>query len=251
MKRHILLFALLLPVLSSCVIGNEEKSPHSDKNLEILAAATTEARFTFPMVLVETVLAIEDYENMAAEDKLEMTHVFNSLIKTSDRVYTMDRFYSFKLTTDGNSMRHDEDAEWTFESAWGDRMYYSSFAERRRFSMLRYPEDAGYDYFLSCDKNSDAGESIFMITELEDTDAYFSWKIEMRGSYLSDEGRLMEFCTDGPAYRKVYRRNTEAEHSKVWTEGHMLITIYDKDGNKLDELVYDLKRESDNMYYDF
>ena len=31
----------------------------------------------------------------------------------------------------------------------------------------------------------------------------------------------------------------------------MLITIYDKDGNKLDELVYDLKRVSDNMYYDF
>lgn len=251
MKRHIISFALLLPILSSCVIGYEEESPHSDRNLELLAAATAEARFTFPMVLVETVLSIEDYENMTAEDKLEMTHVFNSLIKTSDRTYTMDRFYNFKLATDGKSMRQDEDAEWTFESSWGDRLYYSSFSDKRRFSLLRYPEDAGYDYFLSCDRNSDAGESIFMITEFEDEEAYFSWKIEMRGSYLSDEGRLMEFCTDGPVYRKVYRKNTEAEQSRVWTEGRMLIKIHDRNGDMLDELVYDLKRDSDNIYYNF
>ena len=90
-----------------------------------------------------------------------------------------------------------------------------------------------------------------MITEFEDEEAYFSWKIEMKGSYATDEGRLMEFCTDGPVYRKVYRKNTEAEQSRVWTEGRMLIKIHDRDGDMLDELVYDLKRDSENIYYNF
>lgn len=209
-----------------------------------------ESRLTFPMVLMETALCIEDYENMSAEDKVGMKHIFENLIKTSDRTYAMGNFYGLNISTDGKSLK-DEDVKWTFESSWHSDHYDSSqFSDRRRFELQRYPEDVVYTYFLSCDNNSDIGETILIIKEIMDDEAYFSWEVIVRGSYRSPEGRLVNFQTINPVTRKVWRA-TGNDDSKVSVRGSLQFMILDRDAEVLDEVIIDLTRDSSNNYYSF
>lgn len=242
--------ALCLPLLCSCVLDSADTSNHNDSNLNRFAESMAESRLTFPMVLMETALCIEDYENMSAEDKIRMTHIFENLIKTADNAYSMGNFYGLNVSTGGTSMK-DTDARWTFESTWYSDFYYSSqFSGTRRFELYRYPEDAGFTYFLSCDKDSEAGETIIMIRETEDAEAYFSWEITVRGSYRSPEGRFVEFKTAEPVTRKVWRA-TGNDDSKVSVKGRFMVTIHTQDLEVLDEVNIDLTRESANKYYKF
>ena len=79
--------ALCLPLLCSCILDRADTSDYNEDNLRYFAESMAESRLTFPMVLLETVLCIEDYENMSAEDKIGMKHIFENLIKTSDKTY--------------------------------------------------------------------------------------------------------------------------------------------------------------------
>lgn len=242
--------ALCLPLLCSCVLDSADNSKYNDSNLNRFAESMAESRLTFPMVLIETALCIEDYEKMSAEEKIRMTYIFENLIKTADNTYSMGDFYGLNVSTDGKSMK-DTDAKWTFESTWYSRYYYSSqFSDTRRFELYRYPEDAGYTYFLSCDRNSGIGETIIMIKETEDDEAYFSWELTAQGSYRSPEGRFVEFRTAEPVTRKVWRSNGN-DDSKVSVNGRFMVTIHNQDREVLDEVHVDLTRDSVNKYYKF
>lgn len=242
--------ALCLPLLCSCILDRADTSDYNEDNLRYFAESMAESRLTFPMVLLETVLCIEDYENMSAEDKIGMKHIFENLIKTSDKTYSMGDFYDLNVSTDGKSSK-DEDMKWTFESTGYSRYYYSSqFTDIRRFELYRYPEDAGPTYFLSCDKKSEAGTTAIMIKENEDDEAYFSWEVTVSGKYRSPEGRIAEFQTAEPVTRKVWRA-TGNDDSKVSVSGRFMVTIFNEDLEVLDEVSIDLTRVSTNMYYAF
>lgn len=250
MKRHIITMAVCLPFLCSCILDSAETSAYNDNNLLNFATSMAESRLTFPMVLMETAICIEDYESMSAEDKVRMKHIFENLIKTSDKTYSMGNFYGLNVSTGGKSLK-DEDVKWTLESSWySDRYYSSQFSDRRRFELQRYPEDAGYTYFLSCDNNSDIGETILIIKEITDDEAYFSWEVTVRGSYRSPEGRLVNFQTIDPVTRKVWRATGNGD-SRVSVRGRFKVMIHDKDVNVLDEVIIDLTRDSSNIYYSF
>lgn len=243
MKRYIL-YAMSLVLLCSCTVESAERSGYSEASLQRFASEVAEDKLIFPMSIFETVLLIDEYERMSAEEKVELGHIFNHLIKSSDKVYTMKDFYNLKVSTDGKSI-YEDGAEWMFQTDYSMYGYDS-----KSFALYRNPEGSGHDFIMDPDVKGSPQTEI-RIDFIEDEDAYFSWEIEVDGGFTSDQGRDVRYITDGPVTRKVTRSSDSVAESMVTMKGRFVVTIFDTDGTQLDEIRYDLSGTEVNPYYQF
>ena len=243
MKRYIL-YALSIITLCSCTIESAEKSEYSEAGLQRFASEVADDKLIFPMSILETVLLIDDYERMSAEEKVELGHIFNNLIKSSDKVYSMKDFYNLKVSTDGKSI-YEDGAEWMFQTDYSMYGY-----ESKSFALCNNPEGAEHDFILDPDVKGSPQTEI-RIDSIEKDDAYFSWEIEVEGWFTSGQGRDVRYITDGPLIRKVTRSSDSVAESMVTMNGRLVITIFDTDGTELDEVTYSLSGTKVNPYYQF
>ena len=81
--------------LNACVISHSDTSNY--KFLPEVAEFKAESRLEFPMVMVETAMAIEAYQEMSAQEKVQMGYIYRSAISTGEGRYKMDRFYEYSL----------------------------------------------------------------------------------------------------------------------------------------------------------
>lgn len=244
MKKYIL-YALSLMALCSCVVDSGDWNEYSQSGLERFASEVAEDKFLYPLSVFETVLLIQDYEDLGAEEKVEFKHIFNSLIKVSEDVYKMEQFFNLRLSTDGKSI-YEKGAEWAFQT---DYSLYNYSSSPISFRLCSSPEREGCDFLLEADIKSSA--DMFLINKVEDEDAYFSWSIGMEGAFESEKGRVVYFRTDGPVTRKVTRSSDSVAESMVTMNGRIVITISDTDGTLLDEVTYNLSGTKENHYYQF
>lgn len=229
-------------VLCSCVVENADSPRYSEKGLQNFASEVAEEKFIYPLALFETVLLIDDYEKLEAEEKVGLKHIFGSLIKVSDNVYTMEKFFNLKVSTDGRSV-NEAGAEWFFQTE------YSMFGyDTRSFTLYNSPENENCDFLLHADVKEHGG---VMYIDKVDDETYFSWKIEMEGTLESFSGLTVRFRTDGPVTRKVERATEANDKSMVTMDGRLVVTIFGADGKELDEIRYDLPETEVNQYYQF
>lgn len=236
-------YALSIIILSSCIVESAEWNEYSEDGLERFASEVAEDKLIFPLSVFETVLLIQDYESLGAEDKVELKHIFNCLIKESEDVYKMEQFFNLKVSTDGKSI-YETVAEWAFQTDYSIYDYSPT-----SFRLYNSPEREGTDFLLEADIKSSADR--FLIEKVEDDEAYFSWSIEMEGGFESEKGRTVLYRTDGPVTRKVTRSSDSIAESMVTMNGNLVITIFDTDGTQLDEIRYDLSGTEVNPYYQF
>ena len=243
MKRYIY-FALSLMVLCSCTVESADSPTYSERTLRQFASEVAEDKVLFPMAVFETVLLIQDYEDMSAEEKVELGHIFHSLKKVSDGVYTMEKFHNLKVSTDGNPI-YEDGAEWFFQTDYAVYNY-----SPRSYSLYNNPDKTGHDFIFNTDIKK-SPQSEILIDTIDDESAYFSWKFEVDGWFESSQGRLTHYRSEGPVTRKVTRSSEEVAESMITTEGSLLITIFDIDGEQLDEITYDMSGTEFNTLYRF
>lgn len=243
MKRY-LIYALSIIALCSCTVESADSPSYSERTLLHFASEVAEDKVLFPMSVFETVLLIQDYENMSAEEKVELTHIFNSLMKVSDGVYTMEKFHNLKVSTDGKSI-YEDGAEWMFQTDYAVYNYSS-----RSYKLYNNPDEAGHDFTFNTDVKG-SPQSVILIDRNADESAYFSWKFEVEGWFESDQGRQVRYKSDGPVSRKVTKSSEEIAESMVTTYGNLVITIFDIDGKQIDEIKYDMSGTEFNSFYQF
>lgn len=243
MKKYIV-YALSLFALCSCIVESADSPSYSEKALQHFASEVVEDKILFPMSVFETVLLIQDYEDMSAEEKVELTHIFNSMVKVSESVYTMERFHDLKVSTDGKSI-YEDGAEWLFQTEYGVYNYTP-----RSYRLYNNPDEAGHDFIFETDVKSSPQTKI-LIDNAADDSAYFSWKFEVEGSFVSDQGRTVQYKSAGPVTRKVSSSSDAVAESIATTAGSLIITIFDTDGKELDEITYDMSGIDYNRFYAF
>lgn len=252
MKKLSLILALCVPFFSACEIDSAETSDLNDHNLDYLTQKYLESRLEFPVVMAETALAIDIYEQMTAEEKTGMGYIYRSLLKESSGYYKMNDFYGFMLNTNGKSIA-EPGAVWNFETNRGsfDLDYYHMYGNYR-YALSAAGTDDGYDYKLTCDSGYFEPYEIKM-TVLDDDDAFYAWHIEMSCAFLTEEGRSVAIGTDGPVVRKVYRKSDEVGETQVMMTGKAKMRIgLDPGGNDMMDLDYEydeIRRK--NLRYDF
>lgn len=250
MKRHLIIITLLLPLMTACRIERAESSNHTEKDLQYYASTMADSRLIFPMVLAETAMSIDIYENMSAEDKIGLTYIFNNLLKTGENTYTMNDFFGLKVSTDGNSI-NEPGAEWYFESTWGGFYGTEGFNSGRKFILTCRPEGTDRDWALTCDPGTDHSHTIFF-NDTDEDNAFYSWEIMMEGQDESPKGLHIGFRTDGAVKRSVYRKTEEIGESQVRMDGGFIVNIYEADMDHLDEISYRFDGiRSHNPHYDF
>lgn len=234
MKRHILLLTLMCSCLLSCVMEKEQTPTRENYSLSQYASNATEISIMFPLAMMETAFNIEAYENATAEEKVEMTYIFNTLIKQGNS-YQMKNFHSFYMTPDGKPS-HEPGAEW-------------------KISTFDY--GSGSDYTLKCTDEgkwemtvkNDNGEVDFDITKEADDESLFNWTISFSGSLTSSQGRIVEIRSAGPITRKVLNEN---ERCYSIMTGKIEFDIYEnKDASTpLDTFTYSFSgRKETNTFY--
>ena len=243
MKKYIV-YALSLFALCSCIVESADIPSYSEKALQHFASEVVEDKILFPMSVFETVLLIQDYEEMSAEEKVELTHIFNSLVKVSESAYKMERFHNLKVSTGGKSI-YEDGAEWLFQTDYAAYSYTP-----KSYRLYNNPDEAGHDFIFETDVK-DSPQTKILIDRVEDDSAYFSWKFEVDGSFASDQGRTVQYKSAGPVTRKVSRSSDAVAESLVTTAGSLMITIFDTDGKELDEITYDMSGTDYNRFYAF
>lgn len=243
MKTYIV-YALSFIILCSCTVESADSPTYSEKALDHFASEVVEDKVQFPMSVLETVLLIQDYEEMSAEEKVNLTHIFSSLIKVSDQVYTMNKFYNLKVSTDGQSI-YEDGAEWSFQTDYALYNYTP-----RSYRLYNDSEESGHDYIFDTDVK-DSPQSKIIIEEISDDSYYFSWKFEVEGWFESDQGRSVHYRSKSPVTRKVARSSDKVAESMITTTGSLIITIYDIDGKQLEEITYDMSGTTFNTFYKF
>lgn len=235
MKRHILLLALMCSCFISCEIENADTPTRERYPLERYASETTDSRVIFPLAMMETAFNIETYENATDAEKVNMTYIFQNILKQNNS-YKMKNFYAFYLLPDGNSIH-------TAGSTW-------------HFSALNYGTDP-FRFTLNCSEDGkwemsasyhDGGLK-FNISQLPQDESIFNWEISVTGSLTSREGRTVTVSSAGPITRKVC--SNEWKCTTVMT-GTLQFDIYDsKDSStKLDSFTYMFSgKEETNTYY--
>lgn len=241
MKRYII-YALSIIALCSCTVESADSPSYSERTLLHFASEVVEDKVLFPMSVFETVLLIQDYEEMSAEEKVELTHIFNSLMKVSDGVYTMEKFHDLKVSTDGKSI-YEDGAEWHFQTEYAVYSYIP-----RSYTLYNNPDKTGLDFIFNTDVK-DSPQSVMLIDKVEDESAYFSWSFEVDGWFESDKGRSINYRSEGPVSRTVTRSSEKVAESMITTAGKMIITIFDSDGKQLDEIRYDMSGTEFNSFY--
>ena len=242
MKKYIL-YALSIMALCSCKVESADWVEYSEKGLKRFASEVAEEKLLFPLSVFETVLLIQDYEGSSSEEKVELSHIFNSLIKVSDDVYKMEKFFNLKVSTDGRSI-YEKGAEWAFQTD------YSTYDYRpRSVRLYNSPEHEDSEFLLEADIKSSS--DCIRINHISNEEAYFSWSIEMEGGFESEKGRVVLYRTDGPVTRKVTRSSDSVAESMVSMTGRLIVTIFDTDGTQLDEITHNLTGIGVNSYYHF
>ena len=240
MKRFLLIIALCIPLLESCVIDNGDSSNYD--NFHELVRITAESRLEYPIVMAETAMSVMAYDAMAPEDKVEMGYIYENVIKISDSKFQMDKFHSFILDTGGKSLEN-ADALWTI-TVWG-----GSFDYRERecvFKLCRQDDSDGHMYRLVCEYEGYEPYEIYF-SPVEDEEAYYSWEMDMSCRFTTTQGREVDLTTVGPFVRKVYRAAVPNERSScVIMEGTVNMRV---DGDALDYEYAGLI--SENTRYNF
>lgn len=250
MKRHLLILAAMMPLAGACVVDSED-SPHHNR-LPQVAELNVEDKLEFPIVMAETALSIDAYEGMTPEQKMDMGYIYNSLIKVAEGTYKMVRFYDFNLNTGGQSL-HDPKARWAFTTSTNSFDYGTA---EGRFTLSAAEDGSGYDYDLIC--GSDSAETYgISIRKIEDTEAYYSWELEMDCRFTTPEGRIVTLATVDPVVRKVYKGIAGFQVSAVMMSGRVSMLVEedtDGDGNleELDLVTYTYPgARSENERYQF
>jgi hypothetical protein len=144
MRRNILILALCAMSLNACVISHSDTSNY--KFLPEVAEFKAESRLEFPMVMVETAMAIEAYQEMSAQEKVQMGYIYKSAVSTGEGRYKMDRFYEYYLDMNGKSISQP-DAEWIIKTEAGSFDRYFTQTTMR----LTRPDTPEHEYRLVCD----------------------------------------------------------------------------------------------------
>lgn len=240
MKRNIATFLLSLPfLLTSCIIDQGEESGYNEAYIAQYTDALADGRFEFPIAMMETVLNIEAYEKASPEEKMQMTYIFNSLIK-NETGYSMKNFHNFELTVDGNSI-YEVGARWKFAATDGR-------GDRYPFTMTCVAPgvwDVGYLY---------ENDGLTMtVRSIEEDNVLFSWEIEVSGFIRSDEGRYVSVGTEQPIIRKIFTDPQGYDWCRCRMEGEFHVTIFERRGGRVLESrtrIYD-GTVSRNTYYQF
>lgn len=251
MKKLSLVLAMCLPLFNACKLDSAETSDLNDHNLDYLTQKYLESRLEFPVVMAETALSIDIYEQMTAEDKTGMGYIYRSLLKESDGYYLMSDFYGFKLNTGDKSLK-EPGTVWRFETNWGSfGSDYPHMYGNYIYTLSAAGPAAGYDYKLTCDSDYYEPYEIKM-TVIEDEEAFYAWNIEMSCEFMTEEGRSVTIRTDGPVVRKVYRKGGETVESQVTMTGKARMRIsLEPGGNEVMDLGYEYdKTRWTNVRYD-
>lgn len=228
------MLTLLCSCLLSCMIEKEQVPTRDNYSLSRYASIATEERVIFPLAMMETAFNIEAYENATAEEKVEMTYIFNSLLKQGNS-YQMKYFHSFYMTPDGKTI-HEPGAEW-------------------KISVFDY--GSASDFTLKCTDEgkwemtalNDSGLVCFDITKGTDDESLFNWSIGISGSLTSSQGRIVEIRSDGPITRQILDEN---ERCYSVLTGKIEFDIYEnKDASTpLDSFTHSFSgRKETNTFY--
>lgn len=221
--------------LLSCVMEKEQTPTRENYSLSQYASNATEYGVIFPLAMMETAFNIEAYENATAEEKVEMTYIFNTLIKQGNS-YQMRGFYSFYMTPDGKTS-HEPGAEWKISAAYN----YSEAADYT----LKCTDEGKWEMTVK----SNNGQVDFHITQEADAESLFNWAITLSGSLTSAQGRIVEIRSSGPVTRKVFKDKLKC--LTVMT-GNIEFAIYEnKDASTpVDSFTYTFSGdETTNNYY--
>ena len=237
MKRYILFLAVICSCLQSCLIEPADRPTRERYDSDQYAAELADGRVVFPMAMMETALNIEAYEKATAEEKVQMTYIFNSLL-TYGNGYMMKNFHSYYLTHDGKSV-YEPGAAWKITSH--NNNYYSSYDT---ILTLNCVSEGKWSLTAEYDK----GQVVFTITQLPSDDSLFFWNIEVSGEIISGQGRVMKLHSPEKITRKVC---TDEWWCSTCLAGRLNIDIYDTDSvTLLDSYVYTFDGQTkENQYY--
>ena len=234
--------------LNACVISHSDTSNY--KFLPEVAEFKAESRLEFPMVMVETAMAIEAYQEMSAQEKVQMGYIYKSAVSTGEGRYKMDRFYEYSLDMNGKSISQP-DAEWIIKTEAGSFDRYFTQTTMR----LTRPDTPEHEYRLVCDYKGYPSYEILFSSLAEEDGSYYSWIIEMSCSFTTDDGYVVTINTLEPITRKVYRAVPDVSPCSVEMKGTLQIRFEgDRNGDgQLEELdvvkyVYDGNRRNNEIY---
>lgn len=237
MKRYIIILAVICTCLHACKIESADKPTRERYNAERYIYETTEGRVIFPMAMMETAFNIEAYENATAEEKVQMTYIFNCLLHEGNG-YFMKNFFSFHLTPDGRSV-YEPGALWKIYAH--NTIILTSYDTSLTLECV---DDGVWTMTAEHDK----GKTEFKITQLPEEDTLFHWDIEISGEIVSGEGRVMKIYTPEHVVRRVCVNKWGCT---TCMEGTVCIDVYDKDSvTLLDAFVHTFDgKEIENQYY--
>lgn len=234
MKRYIIFFAICSCLLS-CEIESAQKPTRERYTPGAYMLEITEGRVVFPLAMMETAFNIETYENATPEEKVEMTYIFNSLLKQGNN-YKMTNFYSFYMIPDDNSI-HAPGASWNFSA-------YNSGGCPSEFTLVCAEEDR-----WEMTAKYDNGQITYNIMRLPQDESIFNWEVTFAGSLTSAQGRLVDFFSVEPITRKVSA--DEWNCTTVMTGTLKLVVYENEDSNTPKEsFTYSFNgQEEKNTYY--